>query len=423
VRQADVRDGRGFWPIACSAGGGPALPGWPGGPEHAGIWLERCYLGERNGDKEKQCRKELYQRAIEALCPGAPAVVAYEDFFKRWQRELHASGRPQRIVTVRARGRVLLHPASNASVTDGSVLLHHTYGVPYLPGSGIKGVARAWLRRTADLDERAERRRQAGEAAWAGMRSDARDPSIVRALCGYIPRGAGDEGDNARSQASVVEFYDALWLPEPPEGDQASTWKGPLALDVVNPHHSEYYTGDADPGDNEEPVPTHRLSVAPGTRFCLVLEGATEDSKPWVDYMADDVLAPALETMGFGAWTSAGYGRFDMWPEAKAIWQGRGGAAASGAAAPLGPVAKVRAEGEWHAVKVRFNPGPHKLSAVLASHGGRTATVEQDSARALLEKLGPKAAEALKKKPMTLRVCVRANGNALEIIDLELPGA
>lgn len=399
-----VHPAQGFGLVGCSANAAPSSPAWPDLPEHVGVWLDRCYLGDTQS--EKPCRRELYDRAIKALRPRQPAVEAYARFFERWKDELCASGRPYTVVEIQASSRVLLHPASNASVTDGSVLLHHTYGVPYLPGSGLKGVARAWMRRTVDVDERAKRKAQAG-TAWQTMRSDARDQALVRTLFGYIPRNGEGQSDEAGSQAGVVEFHDALWVPEAPTtGADASAWQGPLALDVVNPHHSDYYTGEGDPGDNVEPVPTHRLSITPGTRFLVVLEGATSDSQAWVDYVAYGLLAPALEAMGFGAWTSAGYGRFAL----------------PGAAAPQGNADVSPADpGEWHTMKVEYRKGTRELSATLEGPQRRVADATPPETTALLNSLSPEVRENLvgKGAKPRLQVCIKQNGNRWKIIGLK----
>jgi CRISPR type III-B/RAMP module RAMP protein Cmr6 len=386
--------------IACSGEDDRSMPEW-NAPEHVGVWLNRCYLGENLGrnfgqdldGKPKPLRKALYERAIDALRLGQPAVAAYKLFFERWRREL--CDRPQglKVIEIEASSRVLLHPSSNASVTDGSLLLHHTYGVPYLPGSGLKGLARAWLRRTTDAAERRE-----------GSRSDARDSALVRSLFGYLPRPDEPTKDDVPSQAAVVEFHDALWLPEAPaDPDGLKAWKSPLALDIVNPHHTKYYTGDEAPGDTEEPVPTHRLSVAPGTRFLLVLEGATSDAGPWVDYLANDVLVPALDTMGFGAWTSAGYGRF-----------------AKPSGSSESPT-KAEPPIEWHVVKVDYLPNKRSLAAMMPGLPHK-ATADEKATQAMLEQLSPSSSAALRDKKWR-RLCVgfQANGNGLTIVGLKDP--
>lgn len=369
-------------------------------PEHVGVWLDRCYLPE--GKKEKPLRAELHQQAVEALRLDKPAVETYRSFFARWKHAMETSDTPRRIVEIQAQTRVLLHPSTNSSITDGSILLHHTYGVPYLPGSGLKGLARAWMRQTVDLDERRARQAQYGDA-WAKMRSDARDQDLVRALFGLVPRD--EDGPDARAEAGAIEFLDALWIPEKPK-DASADWS-PLAIDVINPHQSDYYTGDKPPADTNEPIPTHRLSIAPGARFCVVIEGvrANRDVMPWIDFAVDDLLGPALANLGFGAWTNSGYGRFEIKDGKPRV---RGPAAGKAANSPE----------HWETVVVDLNPGSGTLKAKLAS--GRTAEAGQALALELRKSLPEDVQERLKKKKsLSLQVRVEPVGNALQIVGLK----
>jgi CRISPR-associated protein Cmr6 len=369
-------------------------------PEHVGVWLDRCYLPESAKDKPR--RAELYRRAIDALSMGKPAVETYRSFFERWKQQMESGDVPRRIVEIQATSRVLLHPSSNGSITDGSILLHHTYGVPYLPGSGLKGITRAWMRQTVGVAERQTRQTQLAEA-WDNMRSDARDQDLVRALFGSIPRQT--DGDEARAEAGAVEFLDALWIPEKPTGANGD-WS-PLALDVINPHQSAYYTGDKPPADTNEPIPTHRLTVSPGTRFCVVVEGvrANQDVTPWVDFAVDQLLGPALASMGFGAWTNAGYGRFEM----------KGAASQSKVATPGKTIGTAE---EWVTAVVELNPGSGALKAKIPL--GRTAEARNPIAQELRNALPDELRERLtKKRSLSLQVRIEPVGNAWQIVGLK----
>ncbi len=369
-------------------------------PEHLGVWLDRCYWPENK--KDKPLRSELYGRAVDALRSGKPAVETYASFFERWKRALESSDTPRRIVEIQATSRVLLHPSTNASITDGSILLHHTYGVPYLPGSGLKGLARAWMRQTVAVEERQARQEQMG-SAWDNMRSDARDQDVVRALFGSIPLET-DTGE-AFAGASAIEFLDALWIPEKPAGADGD-WS-PLAIDVINPHHTDYYTGDKPPADTNEPVPTHRLTVSPGSRFCVVVEGVRTNGQigPWIDFAVDQLLGPALATLGFGAWTNAGYGRFEIksaTPRAKAMSAGKTPGASE----------------QWVTALVELNPGSGALKAKVGS--GLTAEVNNPLAQELRKSLPEDVQERLKKKrSLQLQVRVEPIGNSLQIVGLK----
>ena len=119
-------------------------------PEHAGLYLDRCLprpQGKTDDDNSKPERRVLHESAIAALGPNGYVKMAYATRHTALQRRLREAGplRAVRALTLEATGRTLLHPGSNTTVTEGAALLHHTYGVPYLPGSGLKGIARAGL--------------------------------------------------------------------------------------------------------------------------------------------------------------------------------------------------------------------------------------------------------------------------------------
>lgn len=279
-------------------------------PAHVGLWLDRM-LAEPYSHKEEQewtGRQQLYDAAIRALAlkespeEDPPAVQSYRPLFTAWREEMESGGpgTVRRCTPFAAGSRILLHPASNSSVTDGSILLHHTYGVPYLPGSALKGILRARLDRMA-----------AGQSPEAQRLQD-----LTGEILGRLgnPSGANDDVD-VPGLASLLDFHDALWIPEKPDQPLISTneWS-PLALDIVNPHHPSYYTEKEGkrhaPCDTDEPVPVHRLSYSPHARFLVVTEAPDLPAlTPWLDWLLDDVLPAALAEDGIGAWTTAGYGR------------------------------------------------------------------------------------------------------------------
>lgn len=150
---------------------------------------------------------------------------------------------------------------------------HHSLGVPYLPGSSLKGVARDWAQQ------------------WAG------EHAAAQRIC-------GPEGQEERAVGTVV-FFDALPT-------------GPVRLDtdVMTPHYSEYYQDGTDqkpPADWYSPVPIPFLTVAAGQSFLFAVAPRTpaagEDAA-----RAAEWLRTALTGVGAGAKTAAGYGRFEQAP-------------------------------------------------------------------------------------------------------------
>ncbi|MCL0072257.1 type III-B CRISPR module RAMP protein Cmr6, partial [Thermodesulfovibrionales bacterium] len=116
------------------------------------------------------------------------------------------------------------------SVTETGITLHPLYGFPYLPASGLKGLARAY----AEIADNAPR-----DELLAIFGSESKDPAHT-----------------ANNRQGKVFFMDGLPTKFPK-----------LDLDIMNPHFGEYYQGDKPPADYLNPVPVTFLAVAPGQKF------------------------------------------------------------------------------------------------------------------------------------------------------------
>lgn len=147
---------------------------------------------------------------------------------------------------------------------------HPTLGTPYLPGSSIKGMLRAW----AILDGQ----------------TDAADKILG---CQESPNG----GDG---QVGMVVIFDAI-----PFGPMK------LEVDVMTPHYAEYYASGDVPGDWLSPVPIPFLAVAAGTAFQFGIAPRKSEGKEYLECVAE-WLKNALQWLGAGAKTAVGYGRFEV---------------------------------------------------------------------------------------------------------------
>ena len=160
------------------------------------------------------------------------------------------------------------------SVLEVSIGLHRTYGVPYIPGSALKGLAAAAAHKKLE------------DPAWRKIGEDGKIGASHKILFGD------------QESSGYVTFHDALWVPT---GD-----KLPLDLDVMTVHHPDYYQGtERPPADWDNPNPVAFLS-AHGT-YLLAATGPEE----WAD-AAMAILKEALEKDGIGAKTAAGYGRMKV---------------------------------------------------------------------------------------------------------------
>lgn len=225
---------------------------------HPGLWLDKYLPGQMEGGGEKAKHRHFQEVAARPVPPGYPV------FFKTWERALEQAGALTRKAMAQGRMAVGL---GGESVLETSITLHRTYGVPYIPGSALKGLAARYAR-----SRLAEQTWQKGSEAYQVLFGDT-------------------------TEAGYVTFFDALYIPASARQDQ------PLARDVITVHHPEYYRGEnLAPADWDNPTPIPFLS-ATGS-YLIPLHGPAS----WIE-AAFAILALALEEEGIGAKTSSGYGR------------------------------------------------------------------------------------------------------------------
>ncbi len=195
-------------------------------------------------------------------------------------------------VWARLRSRLLVNLAGGV-LENAGLALHPHFGVPYLPGSAVKGIAR--------------------HAAWCEWEGAGRDAAVARRLAAVFGFPTGDKkkgglDEQLRALGEPEHAGCVAFLPAYPEAGV-----GRLEVEVATCHHAKYYQSK-EPGakaaDDESPKPVFFPAVAAGVtfRFTLVpLRGCTperlEDARRW--------LLRALIINGAGAKTAAGYGWFE----------------------------------------------------------------------------------------------------------------
>lgn len=225
---------------------------------HPALWLDKYLTDQVEGEGEKPKHGHFQEVA------ARPVPAGYPVFFKSWECALEEAGAVTRKALVQGRMAVGL---GGESVLETSITLHRTYGVPYIPGSALKGLAARYARNRLE------------EQTWE------RGSEAYRVLFGDT------------TEAGYVTFFDALYIPASARQDR------PLALDVITVHHPEYYRGEnLAPADWDNPTPIPFLS-ATGS-YLIPLHGPAS----WIE-AAFEILALALAEEGVGAKTSSGYGR------------------------------------------------------------------------------------------------------------------
>ena len=177
-----------------------------------------------------------------------------------------------------------------ANILETNINLHHIYGVPYIPGSSLKGLAKAMavekIKENTDLSYKEIDKIL--EAEKLDESQNIKDIKLYRSIFG------------TQKKTGRVNFMDSY-----PEG------RIKFKLDIMTPHYKDYYkemnsdNPKNSPEDTGDPNPITFL-VLEGTAFRFnlisdekeILKGAVE------------LLEKGLRYMGVGAKTRIGYGYF-----------------------------------------------------------------------------------------------------------------
>lgn len=161
------------------------------------------------------------------------------------------------------------------------------YGLPYLPGSGVKGV----LRQAA---------RELASGAWGD--SKGWNELSINALFGLE-----EAVTQTQHHRGALSFWDVL--------PQLKT--GRLHIDIMTPHKNHYYHQGEAPHDSENPIPILFLTIPPNTEFTFHVQCNQELLKKIAPDLLNEqcwkgllksVFEHAFDWLGFGAKTAVGYG-------------------------------------------------------------------------------------------------------------------
>ncbi len=227
-------------------------------------WL-RTFDHKKVGDSAALQTKALQQSALCRMLQGQSSVSKTQWHF----------------VT----GMGLSHPIENG------MAWHPTLGVPYLTGASVKGMVRAWLE-AWDVEEDGQQQKQRLQQ-WFGS----------------------DNKEGNASQAGGLIFFDAL-----------PTQPVTLGIDIMTPHMGKWYAegqhlqltsaNNANdhqklPADWHNPVPVQFLVVKKAClQFCVAPRNKHYAKEIDMQCVVN-ALNHALEWIGAGAKTAAGYGRFE----------------------------------------------------------------------------------------------------------------
>jgi CRISPR type III-B/RAMP module RAMP protein Cmr6 len=239
------------------------------------------------------------------------------------------------------------------------------YGIPYLPGSSIKGVVRRAAEELALFDKESDWTIPLvwllfgfeGTSIYIAPPSKLESIDVIgeeaerwrSAFRQYAEQKAnGDEAlkywlkkvrssipeDQQELANKPEEFCRSLQNKNNENMRKSLSWQGfirfwdafftenSLEVDILSPHHKDYYEKGgydpkATPNDAELPIPAFFLTIPSGTEFtlhCQFMPKGEEDTpflSNWRSLIAD-AIEYACHWLGFGAKTSVGYGAGDL---------------------------------------------------------------------------------------------------------------
>lgn len=254
------------------------------GNVNPGLWLDK-FIGGPNVGKANSDEKTFKQQLVDESAKTIKIFADYKAFFTRRMENL-AQIEPNVFRAIEIDSRMICGLGA-ASVWENAISIHRTYGVPFIPGSSLKGLAASYAHKYL------------GEE-W---RKDA--PQTLKLSDNELELSDNEKVNfhefvfGSQNSAGFVTFHDALIMPE-------STKTQFIHADIMTVHHPKYYSGADDaPADWDSPTPINFVSAS--GKYLLTLT-TVEGGENWLELTAQ-ILKEAFKTEGIGAKTSSGYGR------------------------------------------------------------------------------------------------------------------
>jgi len=230
----------------------------------------------------------------------------YEQFIKRIDTQIdELKKQGYRLIfkdSLKTQSRLIIGLGSYHPL-ETSITLHHIFGIPYIPGTALKGVCRMSV-----FWKLAQEKKNINLTNFQNQFYGNRNSEDSKTLKYQFLFGAQDF-------KGLLVFLDAY--PNIPDDGKV------FDLDIMNVHYPEYYSGDEPPTDWQNPNPIFFLTIKEGISFHFSIlfdeykfnHELDEETKKEIglnnlDEEIAHIITEALKEFGIGAKTRLGYGIF-----------------------------------------------------------------------------------------------------------------
>jgi len=237
---------------------------------HAGLLLDTSFKEwDEKGEAHSTAVVTHHQKAGKITKKLGKKGSIYQKAYEQWYQLQLNNLQNSQIWFAKLQSRLYLGMGTSSPIESG-IMLNHTYGVPYIPGSAIKGILHHYAQEI-DIDDKIQNLIFGKQAS----QTDRRD--------------SGSSG--------YLIFNNAWWIPQEKEA---------LVPEIITVHPKEYYQKKGATKlhpDLESPNPNPQIAIQGS--FMFSIEGDKKLSK-----YALKLLKEVLQNRGIGGKTSSGYGYF-----------------------------------------------------------------------------------------------------------------
>lgn len=268
---------------------------------HAGLLMQRgLQVWEESAKEDKQDLISL----LGSIQPSELYLLAFNRWLKLTYQDDSSKNSNSHFASIGAQieGRLFTGLSTGGTLETGATT-HHSYGMPMLPGSAVKGAVRNY----------AESLFVQKDASGQAILDENGRTKIDPAMQDILNILFGTDENAIEQNAGYLIWHDAWWVP--PLTQQGTLARKddarPFVGEIVTVHHQKYYSGVSgweEALDMESPIPNQQIAIQGG--FYFVIEGEPQ----WVQF-AKQLLENMLQQFGMGAKGAAGYGYFKLDPQ------------------------------------------------------------------------------------------------------------